>query len=80
VNPRCRWCGKPATARCTAKTGDATIVIDYCDPEGPCWDTTYREVRPHPERTWTPITRPVRAPQPGPDLLQLLPGKGETPA
>jgi hypothetical protein len=78
TSARCRWCGKPATDQCRAGGGSQPpVVIEFCGPDGKCWETTYQHVRRYPERTWTAIGRPKRRGQPGPDLFDHLPDKGK---
>lgn len=76
--PPCRWCGQAATGTVSAE--GLTQPIPHCDT---CWDRTYREVRGRIPRTWK-LIEPDRTmqrrkrPQDGPDLLDLLPDRGET--
>lgn len=71
TRPGCTWCGKPAGGRVKAKDDRGRPVdITYCDPESPCWDRTYDQVRRYMPRTWTPIETGQ------PDLFDLLPTEG----
>jgi hypothetical protein len=74
----CRWCGKAATGYVEA-AGLAAPISD-CG-SAPCWEESYKIVKGMLPRTWKLINskgRRKQAPQPGPDLFDLLPKERDT--
>lgn len=73
---RCQWCGEPADGYVKA-AGLAAPIYD-CGSKS-CWERSYQQVKNRVPRSWKLIgqAKGKRAPQPGPDLFDLLPDEGK---